>query len=757
MLTPDQRKQKQRLIRYVIVFCMLLIPLLAYTQRSLLRGDLNLPVSSTILIFALININGLLLLLMLYLILRNLVELVFERKKGILGSRLRVRLVIAFVSLSMIPTIILFLVSLGSVSTAMEYWFNSNVEESLQSSLTLARNLFHETEDRAITLGNHIRQRLEKGDINMNDSIKLQQRFDSTLSLVPLGAPDALSLLNPQLGLIVSAKGERLAPISLPTVPTEALRKAADSTSPEIITRQVPVGELVQAIMPVHSDEPHQTFLVTTLLIPTEKLNLMQSVSEGITGYKQLVMLKAPIKLSMLIMLLIITLLILFGAIWFGFFIARSMTASINKLAEGTQRVAGGDLDFTIEKESDDEMGLLVDSFNSMTSDLLQSNRELAETHQALQQSNLISEQRRSYLETILKNVAAGVIAINEHNEVTTINPFAEKLLKINPESFLHKDFHKSLPRSHVSVIENFFNDLLKSGKRSIERHLNLTVRKGETYSLLVNITRLIDEQGHSIGYVIVFDNLTKLEKAQRLAAWQEVARRIAHEIKNPLTPIQLSAQRLRKRYLDTITNDCEIFEQCTGTIITQVDEIKRLVTEFSDFARMPRIKKQLADIITIADDTLVLYREGHKHINFTLEYDTTVPLFSFDPVQIKRVLINLLDNAVSVLAHGGTISLAIRLLKEENSVKIIICDDGPGISPQVKQRLFEPYFSTRKSGTGLGLAIANTIITEHNGIITVRDNSPTGTVFTVELPFQRTNTTGRVTVIADTPLKNNH
>ncbi|MCI5143288.1 MAG: HAMP domain-containing protein, partial [Candidatus Electrothrix sp. ATG1] len=447
-----------------------------------------------------------------------------------LGSRLRVRLVIAFVSLSMIPTVILFLVSLGSVSTAMEYWFNSNVEESLQSSLTLARNIFHETEKRAANMGRHIGVLLEQGDVNMYDNVKLQQLFDKTLSFVPLGAPDALSLINPQLGLVITAKGERLAATSLPEIPTEALRKAAENLEPEVITRQLPVGELIQAIVPIQLNEPNNPFLVTTLLIPAEKLALMQSVSKGITDYKQLVMLKAPIKLSMIIMLLIITLLILFGAIWFGFFIARSMTASINKLAEGTQRVAGGDLDFTIEKESNDEMGLLVDSFNSMTSDLLASNRELAETHKALQQSNLISEQRRRYLETILKNVAAGVIAINEHNEVTTINPFAEKLLKIDTANFLHKDFHNALPLSHVAVIESFFNDLLESGKRSIERHLTLTVRKGETYSLLVNITRLIDERGRSIGYVIVFDNLTKLEKAQRLAAWQEVARRIAHE-----------------------------------------------------------------------------------------------------------------------------------------------------------------------------------------------------------------------------------
>jgi two-component system nitrogen regulation sensor histidine kinase NtrY len=735
MLTSDQRRKKQRLIRYVIGFCMLLIPLLAYVQRGLLKGDFNLPVSSTVLIFALININGLLLLLMLYLILRNLVELIFERKHKILGSRLRTRLVISFVSLSMIPTVILFLFALRFVSTSMDYWFNTNVEDSLQASLKLAQTLFHDTENRAVNMGNHIGQLLENVDVNSHDTANLQQLFDKTIAIVPPGAPDGLTLYNVDLQKTVSSVGSRLTKISLPEIPSEAIRKAGISGKPETITQQLGIGELVQAIVPIRMKDKSRPFLVTTLLIPADKLALMHAVSVGITDYKQLVMLKAPIKTSLITMLLIITLLILFGAIWFGFYIARSLTRSINKLAEATHRVAEGELDFTIEKDSDDEMGLLVDSFNSMTSDLLASNRQLAEAHKALQESNLISEQRRRYLKTILMNVAAGVIAINEHHEVTTINPFAQKLLKIDLESFLGRDFHKTLPRPHVAVLDQFFNDLRESGKRSIERHLNLTVRRGESYSLLVNITRLIDEQEQPIGYVIVFDNLTKLEKAQRLAAWQEVARRIAHEIKNPLTPIQLSAQRLRKRYLETITNDRDIFDQCTSTIIKQVDEIKRLVTEFSDFARMPRVKKQQANIVDIANDTLVLYREGHKHIDFPLQHDK-IPVFSFDPVQIKRVLINLLDNAVTVLAGGGTVSTGIRLHQEEQLVRMTIRDDGPGMSEQVKRRLFEPYFSTRKSGTGLGLAIANTIITEHNGAIRVRDNAPSGTEFTVELPF---------------------
>ncbi|MCW5198822.1 HAMP domain-containing protein, partial [Desulfobulbus sp. F3] len=476
-------------------------------------------------------------------------------------------------------------------------------------------------------------------------------------------------------------------------------------------------------------------FLVTSLLIPADKLALMQSVSQGVTGYKQLILLKAPIKLSLIIMLLIITLLILFGAIWFGFYIARSMTASINKLAEATQRVAGGDLNFAIEKDSDDELGLLVDSFNSMTANLLASNSQLAVAHQALQQSNQISEQRRGYLEAILRNVAAGVIAINEQHQVTIINSFAEKLLRVDTSLFLNQDFHDVLPLAHAAVIEQFFCDLRESGQRSIERHLSLTVRKSETYSLLVNITRLLDDREHPIGYVIVFDNLTKLEKAQRLAAWQEVARRIAHEIKNPLTPIQLSAQRLRKRYLESISKDREIFDQCTSTIIQQVDEIKRLVTEFSDFARMPRIKKETANITALAADTLVLYREAHKHIAFSLEQDE-IPPFAFDPVQIRRVLINLLDNAVSVLGSGGSISIAIHLEQDQRSVVLTVSDNGPGIPEEVKRRLFEPYFSTRKSGTGLGLAIANTIVSEHNGSIRVQDNQPSGTAVVVELPF---------------------
>ncbi len=741
MLTPEQRKRKQRLIRVVIAFCLLLIPALAYLQRGLLGADLNLPVSSTILIFALININGLLLLLMLYLVLRNLVELIFERNQKIMGSRLRTRLVISFVSLSLVPTGILFVIALRFVSTSMDYWFNTNVDEALEAAHRLAQSALHETGQQAELVGRQLVTLMESGALDIQDLPALERVLARTLEADLPGTPDSLVLLDSQRRELIAVRGQRLLPIILPVIPSEAIRLADVHNRAEVVTQRTTIGELIQAIVPVDvqvSARPQTWFLVTTQLVPTARLETLQAVFTGVTGYDQLVMLKAPIKLSLIIMLLIITLLILFGAIWFGFYISRSLTGPINKLAEATRRVAEGDLDFTLEKESGDEMGLLVDSFNSMTSDLLVSNRRLASAHQALQQSTEVSEQRRRYLETILENVAAGVIALDEHNHIATINRFAEELLAIQPSAYLGREYHEVLPRQHALIVESFLAELDATGRSTIERHLRVTIRRGETLSLQVNVTRMVDERGRPIGFVILFDNLTNLEKAQRLAAWQEVARRIAHEIKNPLTPIQLSAQRLRKRYLDRIGEDRDIFDQCTATIVAQVDEIKKLAGEFSDFARMPKLRRETADLGRLAEEVVFLYREAHRTLTITCRIDPALAPFPFDAVQVKRVLINLLDNAVTVLGDGGAIEVRVGPAPESDPPMALlqVADNGPGIPADVRLRIFEPYFSTRKSGTGLGLAIAHTIVSEHGGTIRCRDNQPTGTVFTVELPL---------------------
>jgi two-component system nitrogen regulation sensor histidine kinase NtrY len=363
-----------------------------------------------------------------------------------------------------------------------------------------------------------------------------------------------------------------------------------------------------------------------------------------------------------------------------------------------------------------------------MTRDLLISRRQIEKGSQEL-------ENRRRYIEIILQNVAAGVISIDEAGKVTMVNRYAEDLLRINRKEVVGKDYTSILRSEHLSILESFLAELYRSEKVSIQIPLRLTIGE-ETFSLRVNFTKLEDDEHNPLGVVMVFDNLTELEKAQRMAAWREVARRIAHEVKNPLTPIQLSAQRLRKKYMNSIASDDGVFDACTNTIINQVDELKRLVSEFSEYARMPVIQKSPGDLAVMVREIVPLYEEAHKHVRFSIVESSPVPSFLFDAKQMKRVLINLLDNGVAVLPEGGAVDIEVGADRDRGIAFFEVRDNGPGVRDSDKPRLFEPYFSTKKSGTGLGLAIAATIVSDHGGAIRVRDNTPTGARFLVELPL---------------------
>jgi two-component system, NtrC family, nitrogen regulation sensor histidine kinase NtrY len=736
-LSDEQRQQKKRLVRKVILICLCLIPLFVWLESSLINVDITLPVSSDILIFALINLNVLLVLLMLYLVLRNLAELFFESRQNILGSKLKSKLVISFISLSLIPTILLFFISLQFVSTSMDYWFNSNIELSLQKSLNLAQSILQETKEEVDILGKSIEQNvllIHEGSPETDD---LKKNLNTILTTNNFRGPDSLTLIINKRNKVITASSPLLSSQKLPMITLATLDSVRKNQKREIIIQESNTGALIRRVNKIdlawHPAE--EAFLVTTLLIKNDQLDRLNLISKGIDDYRQLKYLKKPFKFWLLIILLIVTLLIIFSAIWFGLYIARSITGPLDKMATATRRVADGDLSFVLEKESNDEMGLLVDSFNTMTSNLSSSNSKLADALHALQQSSRESEDRRRYTEIILQNVEAGVISLDDNGKITTINRFAEKLLNIRKEFFLGRKYTQILAGEHVTIIDGFIKELNITGKSSVRQHLKISILK-ESFSLLITFTRLENEEGAPLGFVLVFDNLTKIEKMQRMAAWREVARRIAHEIKNPLTPIQLSAQRLRRRYPEILEEDNSIFDQCTGTIIKQVDELKRLVSEFSQFARMPKINQAPADILKMLNETLVLYQQAHGQILFTINAENDIPVFSFDVEQIKRCLINLLDNAVAVLPDGGTIDIILSLDEDEDNIFIQVCDSGPGIIEENKLRLFEPYFSTKKTGTGLGLAIVSTIVSDHNGYIRIHDNSPHGSIFTIELPL---------------------
>ncbi len=737
-ITETQRQEKKKLIRRVIIFCLCLIPLFAWIQGRLFKQNLELPVNSNILIFALININVILLLIVLFLILRNLAELLFERKLNLLGSRLRTKLVISFLSLSLIPTILLFFVALQFISSSVDYWFNASIEESLQESLVIAQDIIEDYRKQAEITGNDISIRLSQEPDGTLDAEALSAFLKEMTARTPSGMQAGFTVIAELGNLEIYESTPGLQSILLPRIPVDLMQQVKTEDASKSLIQETSRGDLVRDIRKINigPGDSNPAVLITSLLISQEKLERMTRISKGIEDYRQLKYLKGPFKFWILLILFIVTLLIIFAAIWFGIRIARSITEPVDKLAGATRRVAQGEFDFTLDNEaSNDEIGVLVNSFNTMTANINSSNQKLAETHKALEESSVEADRRRRYTEIILQNVSAGVISLDDHGRITTINRFAEKLLRINRSQYIGMSYRQALPLQYTLILDRFMEELYITKKTSVEQHLKVTINRN-TLSLLVNFTRLEDDDGTPIGFVLVFDNLTKLEKMQRMAAWREVAKRIAHEIKNPLTPIQLSAQRLRRRYPEILEEDDSVFDRCTKTIISQVEELKRLVSEFSQFARMPKISKNPADLVSLTEDTLVLYQQAHKHISFTCRTSTEIPPFNFDAEQIKRSLINLLDNAVAVLSDNGKILVDLSVRPESSHVVIKVADNGPGISKENKLKLFEPYFSTKKSGTGLGLAIVSTIVSDHGGYIRVVDNDPHGSVFVIELPI---------------------
>jgi len=721
-LSPEARRRRNELV-IIGIICILLLIFTTIELKFVKLPEIGgkIPVSNFIIVLSLININAILILLLIFLVIRNLVKLIFERKRKVLGAKLRTKLVAAFVSLSLVPTILLFFVAAAFITNSVEHWFSAQVEQSLQGSLEVAQTYYRDFANSTVSTAQQIsksltRQGIQKGSREMSLlreqlEARRQEHHLSTLGIFLKGEGNAIGV-----------EDSTLRPVSL-NLPKDLLEAGFSGKEVSRIL-SVGEGELITGIAPVfNSSEGGEVvaIVVASHFIPKSLTVKMREISQGFLDYKQLKILKKPIKFSYMMALLMVTLLIVFSATWFGFHLAKDITIPIKDLAEATDRIASGDLNFRIQMKATDEIGMLVQSFNQMTGDLQVSRSEL--------------EQRKKYMEIVLKNVAAGVISIDEKGNVTTINTSAEQMLQIKGETVLEKNFSGVLPEEYVGQIERLLNELKSSRKDSIERQVIVDL-EGRSLSLLINLTALRDEEGKPLGVVAVFDDLTQLIKAQRMAAWREVARRIAHEIKNPLTPIQLSAQRLRKRYMERLHPDGTVFDECTRTIVKQVEELKGMVNEFSNFARMPASQPTPNQLNEIIQESLVLFQATQKQIRFEF-ISNDLPVVNVDRDQMKRVMINLIKNSLAAIENEGTIRIQTSYDPKLQTVRLEFSDDGCGISDDDKGRLFEPYFSTRKTGTGLGLTIVNAIIADHNGYIRVRDNKPKGTTFLIELPVR--------------------
>ena len=733
----NDRKRRRR-ERYVIGFLCVAISFLLYLSLRAFHLGQALPFSSSIIAFALININVILLLLLLFLTVRNLVKLLFERKKGIMGARLRTKLVLAFVTLSLIPTTILFFVSVQFISSSIDYWFNLQIERSLKSSLEVGQDYYNGVSDEILSFGNVLSRVITyEGYLIPNKKEALQRFTDEKRKELGLAS---LKVYSEDLAMVSASNDHRIDLTTFTEPPDSVLEHAMLEGTDGQYIQSSSHGDLVAGVVPIFSRTASKAvvgLLVVTRFVPGSFVNRLHAISKGLQQYRQLKMLKTPIKASHMITLSIVTLLIIFTSVWFGFYISKEVTVPINELAEATNRIASGDYDFFIDLETKDEMGVLVNSFNRMTRDLKVSKNNLESANKELVAGNLELEQRRLYMEVVLANVAAGVVSADARGRILTINKSAERMLNIQAAQIIGKNYKEILSSENKKIVDDIIRNEALFRKGFMNKEIRISAGNRHL-RVLVSLNVLQDNRGGYLGLVAVFEDLTEIEKAQRMAAWREVARRIAHEVKNPLTPIQLSAQRLMKRYGDKLSDeDAKIFLECTGTIITQVDELKHLVNEFSNFARMPAANPSPSNINDIVEESLALFREAHKQISFNFKRSEKVPVFNLDREQMKRVMINLLDNAVAAMEGRGEVKIDLDYDNVLKMVRIEVADDGRGIDSKNKSRLFEPYFSTKKHGTGLGLAIVSTIVADHDGFIRVKDNHPKGTKFVIELPIR--------------------
>ena len=491
------------------------------------------------------------------------------------------------------------------------------------------------------------------------------------------------------------------------------------------------IGDAIRGMVPIYSGAGTQEVIgvvIVSYFVPKEMSAKMTVISKGSEEYSQLNLLKNPMKLSYIITLSLVTLLIIFSSIWFGIYLAKGITDPIQDLADATRRIAAGNLDHQIGVVADDEIGVLVDSFNQMTMDLKRSSENLA-------QANFILESRRKYMETVLRNVSAGVISIDKDGFITTINRAAEKMFAIQTDHFLNQRYEDVLSAEHLAMVRQLMAEIRETDDGFIERQVELTLPE-RSITVLVTTTLIEDDEGNDMGMVVVFEDLTQLQMIERAAAWREVARRMAHEIKNPLTPVQLSAQRLQRKFGDKLGEDSAVFHECTKTIIDQVEVLKNLVNEFSKYARMPVTNPTLNDLNHVIADSVSLFEDAHKDIAFHFSQGKDIPRLSIDTDKIRRVMVNLLDNAVAAMNNEHS-AIEVRTFYDSaaNRVFVEVADNGCGVPSKYKFKIFEPYFSTKKSGSGLGLAIVSSIIEDHHGNVSVRDNNPTGTVVSFDLP----------------------
>ena len=690
-------------------------------------GSLNLPFelrhwNEVVILYALSAIIVAALMVFGLILTRTLLRLWAERRAEQLGSRFKTKMVLGAMAISLLPVLFMFYVSYGLLNRTLNRWFPRPLEIAVDESQKLLLEMGKADHDRLTRLATEAARREAPEGQHF---LAANAAVDAAWTIAPGG--QVLDVQNfewhgSERGVALS-KRPAASPRLVQTLPSSAEIWAAG-------------GKLYMAgRAPVNGGA-----LMVGRQLPEDFLSRYTAIQNQMLAYHQEGQRLRTLKTQMLLELLLFTLLLLLAATWFALFLSKQVTVPIQALAEATREVTAGNFDVHVQEQAQDELGILVRSFNLMTAQLGDSRRQIDEFTRSLQQAVQELERRRKLMEAILENIPTGVLSLDDAGEIVRLNPAAANIFGETARTA--RTLEGLVGEEAARGVHQLMRRSLRMGVASKELEI---VLPGRLLHAAVTVSSLGPRRSNP-GFVIVVDDLTELLRAQKAAAWQQVAQRIAHEIKNPLTPIQLSAQRLN-RHLERqraaagpgapASDLVRLVGECAGLIEREVAALESLVDEFSQFARFPQARLVSADSNAIVSSALEVFGGRLEGITVRTALAAGLPVVKADPELLRRVVVNLIDNAAEALEASSAreLTLSTRLNGEGETVEIVVADSGHGISPEDKDKLFLPHFSTKDRGTGLGLAIASRIIAEHNGTIRVEDNSPVGARFVIQLP----------------------
>ncbi|MBZ0112688.1 MAG: PAS domain S-box protein [Thermoanaerobaculia bacterium] len=723
MKLREQFQRRRKDTRFILRMLGLLLLLLSGLYFLLLRSrDLpDILVTNRVLLFVLWYIDAVLILAILFVLARSVFKLLLERRHKMLGSKFKSKLVATYIGLSLIPVLVLFLYATQLLQQSVDRWFATPVREVVQQGSNIAQTMLQELEANTLRDAQNIAGDLDGLQLadpatrpDLDRRLRRALRRSGLDVLAVYRGTDFLhGMINPQSGLTGLPEPERAL----------LVQAALDGKATRILAPSEQ-GRLILAAASVSGDHPLETrpLVVGARVIAPAVARQSQDLIQAYQSYRQLELQKAEITASQLLLFLMITLLVLLASSWVGLYLARRVTVPIQALVEGTRIIRTGDLTYRVKIAADDELGVLVDSFNRMTGALERGRQNLTEANRRL-------DAERALLEAILHSIAAGVIALDVDDAVVLSNDAALRMLGQDFDDLRNRSIHEVWQDPERGKLLPLL-DGAGEGRSEVK-----LVLRGSWKTFEVHVTPMHDGEEGEVGKVIVLEDLTELIQAQQLAAWSDAARRIAHEIKNPLTPIRLAAERLTHRYRQQPEDFASTLEEGVSIIIREVETLKGMVDEFSRFARMPQLHATHFDLDTLVDEIVRLYQGLKPGVDVVGHVAPEAQRAWGDPEQIKGVLINLLDNAIQATDDPGRVSLTATA--SDTTLRLAVADNGRGISPEAKGKLFLPHFSTKGRGTGLGLAIVHRIVSTHQGTVHVEDNEPKGSVFVIVLPMR--------------------